>query len=80
MSNDFRTVPRYFLTSGLPAMIDELEVSVVDLSIKGARLQVTEPILAPVRRLVPPIGGFDVAFLLVFIAVSMVLSVVSRSF
>ena len=37
---------------------------------------VTEPFLAPVRRLVPPVGGFDVAFLLVFIAVSMVLSVV----
>lgn len=40
---------------------------------------VTEPILAPVRRLVPPIGGFDIAFLLVFIAVSLVLSVVQRS-
>jgi YggT family protein len=42
--------------------------------------QVTEPFLAPVRRLVPPIGGFDIAFLLVFIAVSMVLSLVQRSF
>jgi YggT family protein len=39
---------------------------------------VTEPVLAPIRRLVPPIGGFDVAFLLVFIAVSMVLSLVQR--
>jgi YggT family protein len=38
----------------------------------------TEPVLGPVRRLVPPIGGFDVAFLLVFIAVSMILSVVQR--
>ncbi|TMC03462.1 MAG: YggT family protein [Chloroflexi bacterium] len=41
---------------------------------------VTEPFLSPVRRLVPPIGGFDIAFLLVFIAVSMVLSLVQRSF
>ena len=41
---------------------------------------VTEPFLAPVRRLVPPIGGFDIAFLLVFIAVSMLLQVVQRSF
>lgn len=41
---------------------------------------VTEPFLAPVRRLVPPIGGFDVAFLLVFIAVSMVLSLVQQTF
>jgi YggT family protein len=42
--------------------------------------RITEPFLAPVRRLVPPIGGFDIAFLLVFIAVSMVLSLVQRSF
>jgi YggT family protein len=41
--------------------------------------QVTEPFLAPVRRLVPPIGGFDIAFLLVFIAVSMILSLVQRT-
>lgn len=41
---------------------------------------VTEPFLSPVRRLVPPIGGFDVAFLLVFIAVSMVLSLVQQTF
>ncbi len=41
---------------------------------------VTEPVLAPVRRLVPPIGGFDIAFLLVFIGVSLVLSLVQRSF
>jgi YggT family protein len=38
----------------------------------------TEPVLGPVRRMVPPIGGFDVAFLLVFIAVSMLLSLVQR--
>ena len=42
--------------------------------------QVTEPLLAPVRRLVPPIGGFDIAFLLVFIMVSLVLSLVQKSF
>src|SRR5215831_17018027 len=38
--------------------------------------QLTEPVIAPVRRLVPPVGGFDIAFLLVFIAVSMVLQIV----
>jgi YggT family protein len=42
--------------------------------------QVTEPFLAPVRRLVPPIGGFDISFLLVLLAASMVLSLVQRSF
>jgi len=51
VSNDFRTVPRYFITNGLPAMLDELEVSVVDLSIKGARLQLTMPV--PVGSTVP---------------------------
>jgi YggT family protein len=40
--------------------------------------QVTEPFLAPVRRLVPPVGGFDIAFLLVFIGVSMLVSIVQR--
>jgi YggT family protein len=40
--------------------------------------RVTEPFIAPVRRLVPPVGGFDIAFLLVFIAASMVLQVVQR--
>jgi YggT family protein len=39
---------------------------------------VTEPFISPVRRLVPPVGGFDVAFLLVFIAVSMVLQLIGR--
>lgn len=38
--------------------------------------QVTEPVIAPVRRLVPPIGGFDIAFLLVFIGVSLILQLV----
>ena len=41
--------------------------------------QITEPILAPVRRLVPPIGGFDIAFVLVFFAVSMILQLVQRA-
>ena len=33
-----------------------------------------EPVLAPVRRIIPPIGGFDIAFLVVII----VLQVLSR--
>lgn len=51
MSNDFRAMPRYFMPNGLPAMLDELEVSVVDLSIKGARLQLTMPV--PIGATVP---------------------------
>jgi YggT family protein len=40
--------------------------------------QVTEPFIGPVRRLVPPVGGFDIAFLLVFIIVSFILQLVQR--
>jgi YggT family protein len=28
---------------------------------------VIEPVLAPVRRIIPPIGGFDIAFLVVLL-------------
>ncbi len=38
--------------------------------------RITEPVIGPVRRLVPPIAGFDVAFLLVFFGVSIVLQLV----
>ena len=41
---------------------------------------ITEPVLRPVRRLVPPIGAFDISFLLVFMGVWLVLSLVQRSF
>lgn len=41
---------------------------------------VTEPVLRPVRRLIPPIGAFDISFLLVFMGVWLVLSLVQRSF
>lgn len=33
--------------------------------------QVTEPVLEPVRRLVPPMGGFDISFLVVFFGLQM---------
>ncbi|HZV51544.1 MAG TPA: YggT family protein [Candidatus Dormibacteraeota bacterium] len=40
--------------------------------------EVTEPLLAPVRRWVPPVGGFDIAYLIVFIGVSFVIQLVGR--
>lgn len=43
MINDFRAVPRYFMMTALPARFGDSEVNVVDLSIRGARLQVTQP-------------------------------------
>jgi YggT family protein len=39
---------------------------------------ITEPVIAPVRRLIQPVGGFDIAYLLVFFAVSFLLQLVSR--
>jgi YggT family protein len=44
-----------------------------------AVFSVTEPFIEPVRRLIPPMGGFDIAFLLVFFATSMVLQLVQRA-
>ena len=35
----------------------------------------TEPVLAPVRRHVPPVGGFDISFLVVIVAIMVVRAV-----
>ena len=36
--------------------------------------QLTEPVIAPVRRVIPPAGMFDLSFLVVFIALELVLT------
>jgi YggT family protein len=41
--------------------------------------QITEPVIAPVRRVIPPIAGFDVAFMVVFVVVIFLLQLVSSS-
>lgn len=46
MQQDLRAFPRYFLPNGLAAMIGKWDASVVDLSVKGARLQTTEQLVA----------------------------------
>ena len=33
---------------------------------------ITEPILAPVRRIIPPMGGFDISFIVVFLAIEII--------
>jgi PilZ domain len=43
MPTDFRTTPRYFVTGQLSAMFGNVAVSIVDLSIRGARLHMTQP-------------------------------------
>jgi YggT family protein len=38
--------------------------------------QLTEPVIAPVRRVIPPAGMFDLSFLVVFIALEVIRSAV----
>lgn len=52
-------------------------------SVNSLLWRITEPVLAPVRRLIPPLQaggtGFDVSFLLVVIALEVVASAFLRS-
>jgi hypothetical protein len=41
-TRDLRTVPRYFLNPSLPAIVDDQLVQLIDLSVKGARLQLDQ--------------------------------------
>ncbi len=34
----------------------------------------TEPVLAPFRRLIPPLGGFDLSFLVAFLVIEIVVT------
>ena len=43
MPTDFRTAPRYFVMTALPATLGQAEANVVDLSARGARVQLTQP-------------------------------------
>jgi len=38
-------------------------------TIDGLAFTITEPVLAPVRKVIPPMGGFDVSFFVVFIGI-----------
>lgn len=40
-------------------------------------LEVTEPVVRPVRRVIPPLGGLDLSVLVVFIACAILLRVLS---
>jgi len=42
MATDFRTAPRYFVTGVLPATFGNVTANIVDLSIRGARLHMTQ--------------------------------------
>lgn len=40
---------------------------------------VTEPFMRPVRRMVPPMGGLDISFIIVFFAASLLLSLIDQA-
>jgi YggT family protein len=42
--------------------------------------QLTEPVIAPVRRVIPPAGMFDLSFLVVFFGIEIVLAALGCSF
>jgi len=41
--------------------------------------ELTEPVLRPVRRVIPPVGMFDVSFMVVFFALFFLQSVLRAS-
>ncbi|MGZ8734597.1 MAG: YggT family protein [Acidimicrobiia bacterium] len=45
-------------------------------SIGNVLIQLTEPVLAPLRRMIPPMGMFDVSFLVLFLGIQIIRGVV----
>ena len=45
-------------------------------SLQQVLAQLTEPVIAPVRRIIPPAGMFDLSFLVVFIGIQIVHSLI----
>lgn len=41
---------------------------------------ITEPLIRPVRQVVPPMGGFDISFIIVFFGIQMLIRVLQTSF
>ena len=48
-------------------------------SIADLVYQATEPILAPVRRVIPPMGGLDISFIIVILGINMILIPIARN-
>ncbi len=46
--------------------------------VRRVAFTVTEPVLAPFRRLIPPVGGFDLSFLVAFIVCEVIVNYVLR--
>ena len=41
--------------------------------------RITEPVLGPVRRILPPMGGFDISVMLVILAIQVILIPIVRN-
>ncbi len=48
-------------------------------SLNTLLFELTEPVLRPVRRVIPPVGMFDVSFMVVFFVLFFLYSVLSSS-
>lgn len=44
-------------------------------SIGNVLIQLTEPLLGPLRRMIPPMGMFDVSFLVLFLGIQIIRTV-----
>ncbi len=53
-----------------------IEPGSVWAAIGNVLIQLTEPVLAPLRRVIPPMGMLDVSFLVLFIGIEIVRNVV----
>jgi YggT family protein len=53
-----------------------IEPGSVWASIGNVLVQLTEPVLAPLRRMIPPMGMFDVSFLVLFLGIQIIRGVV----
>ena len=42
--------------------------------VSGFLFTITEPVLAPMRRIIPPMGGFDLSFIILFFIIQIVRS------
>jgi YggT family protein len=60
------------ISSWIPVSYDSPFRPVVDFLYR-----VTEPVLAPVRQVLPPIGGLDLSFIVVFIAIRVVVGLLT---
>jgi YggT family protein len=68
----------YMVVLGVRAVMSFLPISPGTpwATIYRVAIDLTEPVLAPVRRVIPPAGMFDLSFLVVFLVVSVVRSAV----